>query len=66
MIGEVKLLDTKERTNLNKAIGMLKADLEFELEKKNVSYERVLSISRQLDELILDFYRLESKAKKEA
>ena len=60
------MLDTKERINLNKTIGMLKADLEFELEKKNVSYERVLSISRQLDELILNFYRPESKAEKEA
>ena len=60
------MLDTKERINLNKTIGMLKADLEFELEKKNVSYERVLSISRQLDELILNFYRPKSKDEKEA
>lgn len=55
------MLDTKERTNLNKKIGMLKADLEYELEKKNVSYERVLTLSRELDELILNFYKPESE-----
>lgn len=55
------MLSTKEIKSLNKTISILKSKLEAELDKHCVSYEKVLSLSRQLDEVILNFYKKDTK-----